>query len=141
MKKFLLLVLTLGLFLSCEKDDQEKAFDLKGTSWEYSWINTDYVLWHGRLDFTSDDEVFFSNTFTKDKLMSVSGKSKLSYTIIDANSSSPKIHIKGRYNSVQGESEKGAVVDYTLTYIPRAGIDEARLTKENAESYIKVVYK
>ena len=141
MKKILTLTLCLGIFLSCKKESQEKSFDLKGTSWENSWNNTENVLWHGRLDFTSDHEVFFSNTFTKDKLMSSSGKAKLSYTIMEANSESPKIHITGKYNSVLGESDKGAIVDYILTYTPRVGVDEARLMNGNTEAYIKVVYK
>lgn len=141
MKKFLTLFLLTGLLLSCKKEDQTAGFSLTGTSWEHSWYNSDNVIWFGRLDFTSENQVVFSNSFTKDKLMSATGRAVLTYTIEDISSASPKIHITGKYNNIAGESGKGATVDYTLSYIPPSGLEEAKLSAENAGTFIKVVYK
>lgn len=142
MKKLILtLIILAGTLTACEKENQEKGFSLKGTSWENSWFNADNVIWYNRLDFTADNEVIFSNTFTKNKLMSAAGKSTLKYTIENPDSASPKIHITGTYNNVAGEPGKGAVVDYTLTYVAPSGIEEAKLAVGDAVSYVKVVYK
>lgn len=141
MKKFLTLFLLTGLLLSCKKEDQTAGFSLTGTSWEHSWYSSDNVIWFGRLDFTSENQVVFSNSFTKDKLMSATGRAVLTYTIEDISSASPKIHITGKYNNIAGEPGKGATVDYTLSYIPPSGLEEAKLSAENAGTFIKVVYK
>ncbi len=142
MKKLLLtLLIFTSTFLACKKDDQEKGFNLKGTSWENSWYSADNVIWYNRLDFTAENEVVFYNTFTKNKLMSAAGKATLKYTVEDRDSASPKIHITGNYNNIAGEPGKGAVVDYTLTYVAPSGIEEAKLAVGDAVSYVKVVYK
>ena len=139
-KTFTLLLLILG-FLGCKKDEETTALTLSGTIWETSfYIRPDDPIQFEKLEFTSDSEVTFYTTFTVSKLMTAAGKAKLKYTVEDAESATPKIHITGKYNSTSGALGLGGTADFTLTYVPVSSNGLPQLAIDATKAYSKVVY-
>lgn len=141
MKKTLtFLLLILGIF-GCKKEEQTSVLTLAGTSWETSfYVRPDDPIQYEKLEFTSSSEVNFYTTFTVSKLMTAAGKAKLKYTVEDADSATPKIHITGKYNSTSGALGLGGNADFTLTYVASGSDGLPKLAIDATKAYSKVTY-
>jgi hypothetical protein len=142
MKKSLTLLLLLVVALGCKKDEETTALTLAGTSWETSFtLRAEDPIQFEKLEFTSSSELNFYTTFTVSKLMTAAGKAKLKYTVEDAESSTPKIHITGNYNSPSGAPGMGAKADFILTYVAVSSDGLPKLSIDGTRGYSKVVFK
>jgi hypothetical protein len=141
MKKTLTLLLLMAVALGCKKDEETTALTLAGTSWETSFYGRpDDPIHYEKLEFTSRTDVTFYTTFTVSKLMTASGKAKLKYTVEGAETTEPKIHITGKYNSMSGGLGLGATADFTLTYVPNSSDGLPKLAIDATRGYSKVTF-
>ena len=141
MKKNLTLLLLVITFFGCKKDEEITALTLSGTSWETSFsLRPDDPIQYEKLEFTSSSDVTFYTTFTVSKLMTAAGKAKLKYTVEEAESSSPKIHITGNYNSQSGGIGLGGKADFTLTYQATSSDGLPKLAIDATKAYSKVIF-
>jgi hypothetical protein len=141
MKKTLTLLLLAVVSLSCKKDEETTALTLAGTNWETSFtLRPDDPIQFEKLEFKSNSEVNFYTTFTASKLMTAAGKAKLKYTVEDAETSTPKIHVTGNYNSTSGALGLGGKADFTLTYVAASNDGLPRLAIDGTRAYSKVVF-
>ncbi|MEJ7558425.1 MAG: hypothetical protein WKF66_08975 [Pedobacter sp.] len=141
MKRIITILVLCIVALGCKKEEVATAMTLNGTSWETSLTpQQDAVIKFEKLEFTSSSEVSFYTTFSASKLMTAAGKAKLKYTVEDAGSSTPKIHITGNFNSMSGAAGLGSKADFTLTYVAVSSDGLPQLSIDGKRGYSKVVY-